>query len=59
MRVVGGNRNAFRVPFRGPYPDGLDRLLGVVVDGDVDGDLLPVVVGLVVESALKDDLRRL
>ncbi len=51
-----GRKNCW---FLGPYPDGLDRLLGVVVDGDVDGDLLPVVVGLVVESALKDDLRRL
>ena len=40
----------------GAYSYGLDGLLGVVMDGDVDGDLLAVVGDLLVEGALQDDL---
>ena len=38
------------------YPDRLDGLLGVVVDGDVHRDLLAVVVDLLVQGALQHDL---
>ena len=38
------------------HPDVLDCLLALVIDGDVEGDVLPVVVGLPLQPHLQRHL---